>query len=126
MEPAPFISQRAGKVIKQSSGYRAFSVNPLPPNPPPQLDAEMIQLLSEADRMLGRLNGMASIISDSDLFVYLFVRKEALLSSQIEGTQCSLEDILVEDSDAHHGNKNHSEIGPLANHFSLMRLGCTR
>ena len=47
-----------------------------------------------ADRSLGRLDGLTSIISDPDLFVYLYIRKEALLSSQIEGTQCSLEDVL--------------------------------
>lgn len=56
----------------------------------------MVVILSEADRALGKLDGLASLIPDPDLFVYHYVRKKALLSSQIEGIQCSLEDILDE------------------------------
>src|SRR4051812_46037276 len=84
----------SGRLVKQG-GYTSFVPNPLPPQVP--LDLELVRLISEADLALGRLNGLASIINDPDLFVYLYVRKEALLSSQIEGTQCSLEDLLAED-----------------------------
>jgi Fic family protein len=58
------------------------------------MDNEMIRLLSEANLSLGRLDGAASTLPNPDLFVAMYVRKEAVLSSQIEGTQSSLNDIL--------------------------------
>lgn len=67
----------------------------LPPNPPLIIDTELADLLSKADRALGRLDGSAQILPNPDLFVSMYVRKEAVLSSQIEGTQASLEDILA-------------------------------
>ena len=94
MKVQDFSSNRAGQIIMQPSGYRAFIPRPLPPNPPLELDIETLDLLAKASMDLGRLNGLTSIIKDPELFVYLYVRKEALLSSQIEGTQCSLEDVL--------------------------------
>ena len=85
---------RAGQFIRQIEGYRAFIPAPLPPDPPLELDAETINLLSRADRALGRLDGVTSILPNPDLFVAMFVRQEAVLSSQIEGTQSTLEDVL--------------------------------
>lgn len=58
------------------------------------MDAELIRLLSDADRALGRLDGVATILPNPDLFVAMYVRHEAVLSSQIEGTQSTLEDVL--------------------------------
>lgn len=78
----------------QPEGYRAFIPKPLPPIPELHLDAEMIDLLAKASQALGKLNGLTAIVKDPDLFIYIFVRKEALLSSQIEGTQCTIEDVL--------------------------------
>jgi len=60
---------RSGAFVKQASGYDAFIPNPLPPDPPVQLDQEMAQLLSEADRSLGRLDGVISVLPNPDLFV---------------------------------------------------------
>ena len=122
MDPKLYASNRAGKVIKQASGYNAFIVNPLPPEPPLKLDQETVKLLSDADRMVGQLNGLATLISDADLFVYLYVRKEALLSSQIEGTQCSLEDVLSDDS-THNSN---ADIEEVSNYVSAMNKGLKR
>lgn len=122
MDPKAYTSNRAGKVIKQASGYHTFIVNPLPPEPPLSIDSEMVSLLSEADRMVGQLNGLATLISDADLFVYLYVRKEALLSSQIEGTQCSLEDVL---SDS--GSKSaNADIEEVSNYVLAMNKGLKR
>jgi Fic family protein len=70
----------------------------LPPAPPLKLD-KLYGLLDEADRALGRLDGVTSILPDTPLFLYMEVRKEALLSSQIEGTQSSLSDLLLFESD---------------------------
>lgn len=93
---------RAGRDISQLAGdlrYRAFIPKQLPPDPPIVFDAELLSLLSNADRALGRLDGIAEILPDPDLFVAMYVRKEAVLSSQIEGTQSSLVDLLEYESD---------------------------
>ncbi len=81
---------RAGNYIRQIEGYKAFVPNPLPPDPPIQLDSEIIQLLSQASMALGRLDGTSATLPNVDLFVAMYVNKEAVLSSQIEGTQASL------------------------------------
>lgn len=79
---------------------RAFIPRPLPPSPPVQLNS-LQQLLEQANQALGRLDGLASILPDLSLFIYTYVRKEAVLSSQIEGTQSSLSDLLMyENSEA--------------------------
>ena len=83
-------STRAGRYIRQPAGYRAFIPVPLPPNPPLALGDALQALLSKADRDLGRLDGSIQTLPDPDLFVFMYVRKEAVLSSQIEGTQSSL------------------------------------
>ena len=83
---------RAGQYIEQLDGYRAFIPAPLPPIPSLVMDAEMTRLLSESDHALGRLDGVTSILPNPDLFVSMYVRHEAVLSSQIEGTQSTLEE----------------------------------
>ena len=87
-------AKRAGQYIRQPTGYRAFIPNSLPPEPPLAWDAELLSLLSAADQALGRLDGVADTLPNPDLFVRMYVRKEAVLSSQIEGTQASLVDVL--------------------------------
>jgi len=87
-------SERAGRYLKQPAGYSAFIPRPLPPKPALRMDASMQALLSRADRRLGRLDGITAILPNPDLFVAMYVRKEAVISSQIEGTQASLDDVL--------------------------------
>lgn len=86
---------RAGRYLQQPAGYRAFIPAPLPPDPPVQLVGELQMLLSQADRALGRLDGSIQTLPNPDLFIFMYVRKEAVLSSQIEGTQSSLQDLLA-------------------------------
>lgn len=86
---------RAGRYVTQPAGYRAFVPAPLPPDPEVQITDELRVLLSQADRALGRLDGSIQTLPNPDLFVYMYVRKEAVLSSQIEGTQSSLQDVLA-------------------------------
>jgi Fic family protein len=74
---------------------RAFIPPPLPPNPPLTITPELQDLIERANRGLGRLDGVARILPDPSLFLYAYVRKEALLSSQIEGTQSSFSDLLL-------------------------------
>lgn len=122
MDPKAFTSNRAGEITKQSSGYSAFIPKALPPKPPLSMDPKTVKLLSDADRAIGKLNGLATLISDADLFVYLFVRKEALLSSQIEGTQCSLEDVLTEFK----SKNNNADIEEVSNYVLAMNKGLKR
>jgi Fic family protein len=88
-------SSRAGRYVQQPAGFRAFVPEPLPPDPAITIDPEMQGLLSRADRALGRLDGSIQTLPHPDLFVFMYVRKEAVLSSQIEGTQSSLQDVLA-------------------------------
>ena len=78
---------------------RAFVPDPLPPDPEIQLTREDFELMERANRALGRLDGVTTILPDTEIFLYLYVRKEAVLSSQIEGTQSSLSDLLLYESD---------------------------
>ncbi len=86
---------RAVRYVKQPNDYRAFIPESLPPDPPVLATGDLQVLLSQADRALGRLDGSIQTLPHPDLFVYMYVRKEAVLSSQIEGTQSSLQDVLV-------------------------------
>lgn len=79
--------------------YRAFLPSPLPPVPPLELGAEDQDLLERANRALGRLDGAAELLPDPTFLTYAYVRKEALVSSQIEGTQSSLSDLLLFEDD---------------------------
>jgi Fic family protein len=87
------------------------------------MDQETVALTADAHHSLGRLDGLASTILAPDLFLYAFVRKEALLSSQIEGTQCSLEDVLSEDPPAPETVKDVEEV---SNYVAAMKLGLDR
>lgn len=93
--PSKPASSRAGRYVLQSTGYRAFIPATLPPDPPVAVSHAMQVLLSQADRALGRLDGSILTLPHPDLFVYMYIRKEAVLSSQIEGTQSSLQDVLA-------------------------------
>jgi Fic family protein len=76
-------------------GFWAFHPRPLPPDPPLRVDVATQALLDRANQALGRLDGVTLLLPDPDQFIYTFVRKEAVLSSQIEGTQSSLSDLLL-------------------------------
>ncbi|HEY7206820.1 MAG TPA: Fic family protein [Gaiellaceae bacterium] len=80
--------------MKQRTGYAAFIPAPLSPDPPVSLDG-LQALLSRADQAVGRLDGVIQTVPNPDFFVYMYVRREAVLSSQIEGTQSTLEDLLA-------------------------------
>ncbi|MDP1716450.1 MAG: Fic family protein [Burkholderiales bacterium] len=89
---------RLGTHVSTSVGgetVRAFVPSPLPPDPPLAITPHLQDLIEKANRGLGRLDGVARIFPDPALFLYMYVRKEALLSSQIEGTQSSFSDLLL-------------------------------
>lgn len=115
------VSSRSGRYVMQPSGYRAFVPNPLPPDPPLAFSSELMGLLSEADRKLGRLDGVTQVLPNPDLFVSMYVKKEALLSSQIEGTQASLQDVLaIEES------RLNDDTLEVANYIEAMNFGLDR
>nr|MDQ3042653.1 Fic family protein [Acidobacteriota bacterium] len=91
-------NNRAGFLVNCSTAeepFAAFVPNALPPVPPLNLSGEHFDRLERANRALGKLDGLSRFLPDVSLFVYWFVRKEAVLSSQIEGTQSSLSDLLL-------------------------------
>ncbi len=91
-------NSRLGQYVESAlvggESYRAYVPAPLPPNPPIDM-ARLYPLLDKANTALGRLDGMSMVLPDAALFLYMYVRKEAVLSSQIEGTQSSLSDLLL-------------------------------
>ena len=107
-----------------SESVRAFVPPPLPPIPPIQLD-RLQSLLEQANQALGRLDGLASILPDLSLFIYTYVRKEAVLSSQIEGTQSSLSDLLMFENDEVPGVPI-SDVQEVSNYVAAMNHGLTR
>ena len=116
---------RAGRSVKQAAGYSAFIPAPLPPDPPVRIDGELAHLLSEADRSLGRLDGVASVVPNPDLFVAMYVRQEAVLSSQIEGTQSTLEDVLQFEIDEK-GRELPKDVEEVVNYVRAMNYGLAR
>ena len=88
---------RAGIYVDNLTGeatYQSFKPNSLPPIPEIVMDEEIVRLIVDANRQLVKLDTASQLISDTDLFISMYVRKEALISSQIEGTQCTLDDVL--------------------------------
>lgn len=115
----------SGRYVKQSGGYSAFIPETLLPLSPIPMDAELTKLLSDADRALGRLDGVASILPNPDLFVTMYVRQEAVFSSQIEGTQSTLEDILQFEVDPKTNNAP-KDVREVVNHVISMNYGLDR
>lgn len=118
-------STRAGRYISQPTGYRAFIPASLPPVPALALTGELPGLLSAADRALGRLDGSVLTLPNPDLFVFMYVRKEAVLSSQIEGTQSSLQDLLAAEAQMFDQNLPR-DVDEVVNYVRAMNQGLTR
>lgn len=116
---------RAGRYIRQPNHYSAFMPEPLPPVPSVEIDGAMQTMLSKADRALGRLDGSIQTLPDPDLFVFMYVRKEAVLSSQIEGTQSSLNDLLEAEAAIHDSNRP-GDVGEVINYVNAMNYGLER
>jgi Fic family protein len=125
MAPKTQTNNRSGdlRVMEAGSdGYSAFHPKPLPPDPPLAVDAELQGLLDRANQALGRLDGITLLLPDPDQFLYSYVRKEAVLSSQIEGTQSSLSDLLLFEADAAPGVPLH-DAQETSNYIAAMNRG---
>lgn len=119
-------SNRAGVVMNTSRGYSAFVPAKLPPEPTIKFDSEMQKLLSLADRKLGRLDGITQILPNPELFVAMYVKKEAVLSAQIEGTQASLVDVLNVPSNDSNPDNSHNDVREVVNYVNAMYWGIER
>lgn len=119
------MAYRAGRYVRQPSGYRAFIPEPLAADLFLNLDSELQQLVSEADFALGRLDGSVVTLPNPDLFVYMYVRKEAVLSSQIEGTQSSLQNLLAAEAQLNDPNTPR-DVNEVINYVSAMNYGLSR
>lgn len=116
---------RAGKYVKQLSGdmgYYSFSPAKLPPNPEIEIDDEMLSLLVEAHRVLAVLDDRGENIPNMELFISTYVQKEALLSSQIEGTQATLEDIFDPTID----NNVNADVSDVVNYVKATQYAIDR
>lgn len=116
--------QRSGMYVNQPTGYTSFAPSPLPPEPPISIDADLQKLLWDATLLLARLDGMAYTLPNTDLFITMYIKKEALLSAQIEGTQASLEDIF----EFEQGTKleNINDVVEVVNYIKALHYGIDR
>jgi Fic family protein len=111
--------------MRQPAGYRAFIPQPLPPdNPPLDLTLERSRLLSEATLAVGRLDAATQLIPNPELFVGMYVNREAVLSSQIEGTQASLTDVLVFEVEGE--SEFPLDVAEVINYVAAMNYGLGR
>ena len=115
---------RSGTYISQSSGYKAFIPEPLPPNPPIAVDDKLQALLTSADMALARLDGLGQVLPNVNLFIAMYVKKEALLSSQIEGTQASLENLFA--AELGDTPENINDVEEVVNYVKALNYGLER
>jgi Fic family protein len=108
-----------------SESYHCCIPPSLPPNPPLALDPDHYDLMEQANRALGRLDGLTALLPDTSLFIYFYVRKEALLSSQIEGTQSSFSDLLLYESKEVPGVPI-EDVQEVSNYVAAMTHGLKR
>jgi Fic family protein len=121
-------STRGGRFAVQqpgAEGFAAFIPNPLPPQPSVSLTGELPDLLERASRELGRLDSVTILLPDPGLFMYMYARKEAVLSSQIEGTQSSLSDLLLVEIGSVPGVPM-DDVREVLNYTSAMQHGLER
>ncbi len=112
---------RSGIYIKQPGGYKAFIPADLPPSPPIKITKECEEKIKQATILLARLDALGYALPDGNLFVSMYVRKEALLSSQIEGTQASFENIFDIESGIIPENIN--DVEEVVNYIKTLNYG---
>lgn len=115
---------RAGIYAKQPGGFEAFVPHPLPPEDL-EISPKTQVLLSKADLAIGRLDGVVDVIPSPDRFVFMYVRREAVLSSQIEGTQASLMDVLEYEAQEEKAEAR-VDVREIINHMNAMEYGLSR
>lgn len=116
---------RSGNYVRQPQDYSAFVPKPLPPEPELEMDEELATLLADATLALGRLDGAIGTLPNPDLFVLMYIRKEAVLSSEIEGTQSSLTDVLEAEAKMLNPDRP-DDVDEVINYVDAMSYGLRR
>jgi Fic family protein len=122
------MKRNAGRYLRSTTSpepFSAFVPAPLPPEPPLEISPDIQELLEQANRALGRLDGAGAMLPDTKLFLYSYLRKEALLSSQIEGTQSSFSDLLLYENKEAPGVPL-DDVQEVSNYVSAMEHGLQR
>jgi Fic family protein len=111
--------------IFSGEAFRAYIPEALPPRPPLAIDTALQEKLDRANRAVGRLDGISAVLPDPALFLYFYVRKEALLSSQIEGTQSSISDLLLYEGEQT-PSSGLDDVREVSNYVAAMYHGLNR
>jgi Fic family protein len=119
------MQRRSGSYVRQPTGYSAYIPEPLPPQPPLNLSNGLLDDFGKAVESVGRLDGVSETVPNPDLFVAMYVRKEAVLSSQIEGTQSSLEDMLEYEAGVGR-DKQSQDVDEVYNYVRALNTGLRR
>ncbi len=122
MSRTPTSGHRAGAFVRQPQGFKAFIPRALPLQPELRADPAMLSLLETAMLHLGRLDSIATLVPDPRRFVYMYVRQEAVLSSQIEGTQTSLSELLAYEADQENSERT-VDLGEVLNYVAALEKG---
>jgi cell filamentation protein, protein adenylyltransferase len=120
VNPADFVSDRAGRVVRTLTGYWAFVPAPLPP--PIDYNPELTLLLSQADAGLSELSGLGRYLPNPDLLIAPYVKREAVASSRIEGTQADLSDLLLDEVEPKRTPPG-SDVKEVRNYVAALNLG---
>ncbi|MBP9718877.1 MAG: Fic family protein [Candidatus Levybacteria bacterium] len=115
---------KIGKLIKQPTGYNAFIPDKFPPVPPISLNAKTQQLHAKAALMVGKLDGITQLLPDLDFFIFMYIRKEASRSSEIEGTRATMIDVIK--TEAEIDNKLPEDVDRILHYIKAMNYGLKR
>src|SRR5579859_4066252 len=115
---------KVGKLIKQPTGYNAFIPDEFPPAPGINLNSRTQQLHAKAALMLGKLDGITQLLPDLDFFIFMYIRKEAARSSEIEGTQATMVDVIKTEAEIE--NKLPDDVDRILHYIKAMNYGLKR
>ena len=124
MNPQDFRAKDAGRVIQALGGYWAFVPAPLPPKL--SYDDELVLVLSQADAALNELSELGRHLPNPHLLIAPYIRREAVLSSRIEGTTATLRDLLLDEATDGTGTEVPADVGEVRNYVRAMEYGVTR
>ena len=123
MNPSDFKTTKAGRAIRTTTGYWAFIPAPLPPAI--TYDAEMVVLLSQADAALSKLSGLGLFLPNPNLLIAPYMRREAVASSRIEGTQADLSDLMLDEIEPKRTPPG-SDVSEVRNYVTALNTGMKR
>ena len=124
MRPTDFKSKEAGRVVLAATGYHAFVPATLPPTL--RFDASLVLALSRADAALSELSGLGRVLPNPHLLISPLLRREAVLSSRIEGTRASLSDLLVDEASAEKSEPRGADVQEVSNYVTALEYGIGR